>query len=211
MEKIAVIGAAGRTGQAVVKRALAEGYTVHAFARHPMEKSLSHPNLIWFKGDVLAPDTLLAALKGVRQVVSVFGQVKGSPAWVQTQGTQHLVTAMEHLGISRLVSLSGGGLPDPAHDQPGFRDRLVVGVMRLLVPQVLRDAAGHQKVLEQSNLDWMIVRAPRLTLKPGTGHYRMGHVGVGTGFELSREDLALCICDQLKKATLGRMMPMVSA
>jgi putative NADH-flavin reductase len=210
MEKIAVIGAAGRTGQAVVKRALAEGYEVHAFARRPMDSDLQHPLLTWFQGDVLNQSALLPALSGVRQVISVFGQVKGSPPWVQTEGTRNLVELMQSQGISRLVSLSGGGLSNPTYDRPGVRDRLVVGLMRLFVPQVLRDAEGHKKILDPCDLDWMIVRAPRLTLSPGKGKYREGFVGVGTGFQLSREDLARYICDQLRKEVLGRTLPMVS-
>ena len=80
-------------------------------------------------------------------------------------------------GGKQIISLSGGGLPFPQKDKPKFIDHLMRGIMKIAVPKVLNDAIAHHQVLEQSDLDWMIVRGPRLTLGEKTGKYRIGSVG----------------------------------
>jgi len=65
-------------------------------------------------------------------------------------------------------------------------------------------------VLEQSGLEWTVVRSPRLTEKPGAGAYRVGWVGVNTGTEISRDDLADFIVTQVTDIRFLRGMPFVS-
>lgn len=73
-------------------------------------------------------------VRGTDVVVSVFGQVKGSPATLQTDGTQNIVDAMAAAGIRRIITLSGGGLPAPQHDQPKAPDKII----KWLLTQIAR-------------------------------------------------------------------------
>lgn len=115
---------------------------------------------------------------------------------------------MQRHGVAKIISLSGG-LPFRL-DQPTLLDRLIRGLMRLVVPQVLRDAAGHAQVLQQSDRQWVIVRAPRLTTAPATSRYRVGWVGVNSGTSLTRPDLAAFLLTQLEDNQFLGHMPMVS-
>jgi putative NADH-flavin reductase len=206
---IALFGASGKTGRQFLALALQQGYPVRALARTPGQLPPTGPQLAVVPGDVLNPDDVDRVLQGADVVVSVFGQVKGSPPTVQTDGTRHIVAAMQRHGVARIVSLSGGGLPFTL-DKPKLPDRLIRGLMRLLVPQVLRDAAGHAQVLQQSDRQWVIVRAPRLTGAPATGRYRVGWVGVNSGTSLTRPDLAAFLLTQLDDDHFLGQMPMIS-
>lgn len=206
---IALFGASGRTGQQFLALALRQGYAVRALARTPGQLPPAGPQLVIIPGDVLNPAAVEQVVQGADVVVSVFGQVKGSPPTVQTEGTRHIVAAMQQHHVAKIISLSGGGLPF-ARDQPQLLDRLIRGLMKLVVSQVLRDAAGHARVLEQSDRDWVIVRAPRLTTGPGTGHYRVGWVGLNAGTSLTRADLAAFLLTQLTSDQFIGQMPMVS-
>ena len=62
------------------------------------------------------------------------------------------------------------------------------GLLTLLAGAVLRDSAANVDVIRSSNLDWSIVRFPRLTDGPHTGEYRVGYLGKGSGTQLSRAD-----------------------
>lgn len=206
---IALFGASGKTGRQFLALALQQGYSVRALARTPGLLPPPGPQLTVVPGDVLNPHDVDRVLQGAGVVVSVFGQVKGSPPTVQTEGTRHIVAAMQRYGVPRIISLSGGGLPFAA-DQPKLLDHLIRGIMNLAVPQVLRDAVGHAQVLRESDRQWVVVRAPRLTTAPGTGRYRVGWVGVNSGTSLTRADLADFLLTQLDDDQFLSQMPMVS-
>ncbi|RJT92167.1 NAD-dependent epimerase/dehydratase family protein [Cryobacterium melibiosiphilum] len=212
MEKsrtIALFGATGKTGRRVLARLLAARYSVRALARTP-ERLGVIDGLTVIAGDVLDPDAVAKTIRGSDAVISVFGQVKGSPLHVQTDGTRLIVEQMQAHGLTRIVSLSGGGLRDP-RDRPKVADHVIRFLLKTLSGRVLADAEGHLRVLEQSGLDWTVVRGPRLTEKPGTGSYRLGWMGLDTGIEISRNDLADFILTQIDDVRFVRAMPFVSA
>jgi methylmalonyl-CoA mutase cobalamin-binding subunit len=143
-------------------------------------------------------------------VVSLFGQVKGSPEWLQTNGTKKIVEAMKKAGVEKIISLSGGGLPFPEKDKPKFADKIIRGLMKLAVPKILNDAIAHHKVLSESGLTWIIVRGPRLTNQRKKGQYREGWVGVNASTKISRADLADFILKQVEDEKYHFQMPFIS-
>jgi putative NADH-flavin reductase len=62
---------------------------------------------------------------------------------------------------------------------------------RLLFPGVVADSSAMERIFRESELDWTIVRPPRLTNKPYTGKYRVreGHLP-RFGLTISRADVA---------------------
>jgi putative NADH-flavin reductase len=209
MKRIALFGGSGLTGQEFLQLALQQGYVVRALARDPAKITQQSPNLTVVRGDVLNPDDVASTVQGADIVVSLFGQVKGSPKDVQTRGTANIVAAMQRHGVRRIISLSGGGLPYE-QDQPKFADKLIRGIMRLAVPHVLTDAQGHADILRASNLQWEIVRGPRLTTEPARGQYRVGWVGVNASTSIGRADLADFILKQVESEEFVGKMPFVS-
>ncbi len=210
MNKIALFGATGQTGMEFLKLALDKGYAVKALVRTPSKLTLSHPNLEVGRGDVLNGQDVLRTIKGCTIVVSLFGHVKGSPEWLQTHGTQHIVKAMQQEKIDKIISLSGGGLPYPAQDKPKFADHLIRGIMKVVASKILNDAIAHHKVLEKSGTRWIIVRGPRLTNDKKVGKYRVGWVGVNASTQISRADLADFILTQVEDERFVHQMPFVS-
>ena len=210
MKKIALFGGSGQTGRLFLEQALSMGYKVKALLRNPEKVSIQHPGLEIIKGDVLKKSDVSAVVEGCDIVVSLFGHVKGSPEWLQTNGTQHIVRAMKSHGLRRIISLSGGGLPYPEKDQPKFADKMIRTIMKIAVPKILNDAIRHHQVLKESGLDWVIVRGPRLTNDPPRGEYRVGWVGVNASTKNGRADLADFILTLVEDEQYSRQMPFVS-
>ncbi len=210
MTVIALFGATGKTGRRVLARALDQGLTVRALVRDPGKLAGSTPGLTVIHGDILDASAVDEAVAGADVVLSLFGQVKGSPPSLQTDGTALIVAAMKRHGVTRIVTLSGGGLPAP-RDRPGVPDKIIRFLLKTLSGHVLEDAQGHLAVLEASGLDWTVVRGPRLTEKPGTGSYRVGWVGVNASTQISRDDLADFILTQIDDRTFSGQLPFVSA
>ena len=210
MAHLALFGGSGRTGRQVLDQALAAGHTVRALSRRPESIPQRSPLLTVVQGDVLDPEAVRSTVSGTEAVISVFGHVKGSPAAVQTEGTQAIVDAMEAQGLRRIVSLSGGGLPYPDKDQPKLPDRVIRLLLRVLSPTVIKDAEEHLRVLEESGLDWTVVRGPVLTDAPLSGRYRVGWVGVDAGMKLGRADLAQFILREALNPAYVRQLPFIS-
>ncbi len=210
MVTIALFGGTGRTGHRVLARALAAGYEVRALVRDPGRLTVSSPALTVIGGDVLDPRAVGDTVAGSDVVLSLFGQVKGSPSTLQTEGTRNVVDAMKRQGVGRIVTLSGGGLSAPL-DRPKLPDRIIRSLLKTFSGHVLADAEGHLEVLKASGLEWTVVRGPRLTEKPGSGSYRVGWVGVDASTQISRDDLADFVLTQAEDRTYVGQMPFVSA
>jgi len=210
MTTIALFGGTGRTGSRVLQQALAAGLTVRMLARDPARVPMANAQLTVVAGDVLDRVAVGQTVAGSDAVVSVFGHVKGSPPSIQADGTAVIVEAMRADGVTRIVSLSGGGVPAP-NDRPGIADRVIKLLLRAFAGQVLEDAIVHVRVLEDSGVEWTVVRAPRLTDHPGRGEFRVGWVGVNASTKISRDDLAAFVISQIDDPTYVRQMPFVSA
>ncbi|TFC82418.1 SDR family oxidoreductase [Cryobacterium sinapicolor] len=210
MTVIAIFGATGRTGRRVLTRALAAGFDVRALVRDPAKLATTSPALTVIRGDVLDLSAVDQTVAGSDSVLSLFGQVKGSPPTLQAEGTQLIVDAMGRHDVKRIVTLSGGGLSAPL-DRPGPSDRIIRFLLKTLSGHVLADAEQHLRVLKASRLEWTVVRGPRLTEKPGTVTYRVGWVGVDASTQISRDDLADFILTQVKDRTFIGQMPFISA
>lgn len=209
MKHIALFGASGKTGKEFLIKALTNDYTVRALVRTPEKLQIEDEKLTIIQGDVLNEADVKKTIEGTEIVVSLFGQVKDSPEMLQTQGTKHIIQAMNAQGINKIISLSGGGLPFEK-DEPKFIDKTIRTIMKTFFSKILNDAIAHAEVLEASDKDWIIVRGPRLTEEEEKGEYRVGWVGVNAGTSIGRKDLADFILRQVDSDEYTKQMPFVS-
>ena len=209
MPVIGLFGATGKTGRLVLERALEAGHQVRALVRDPAKLPITSDRLV-VTGEVLDAESVDQTVRGTEVVLSLFGQVRGSPKTLQTDGTRLIVESMLRHNVKRLVTLSGGALRDE-HDRPKVADGVIIFLLKVMAGHVLADAEGHLAILQASGLDWTVVRAPRIFDAPRTGSYRVGWVGVGTSTRISHADLADFILTQINDRTYDRQMPFVSA
>ncbi len=223
--KLAIFGASGRTGIPLVQQALDEGHEVVAFVRSPEKLSnqldaahANHERLHVVQGDAMKKEDVERAIQGdnvangqpVDAVLSALGHAKGSPPNVQTVATGHVVSAMGQHGVQRLISLSGAGVPAP-QDKPKLIDHLFRFLLNNFQKDVIEDAKAHVKLLEaHPNLEWTVVRGPRLTEGPKTGDYRVGWVGVDTGTQAARGNVADFMLKLAKNDRYVHEMPAIS-
>jgi putative NADH-flavin reductase len=210
---IAVFGGSGRTGRHFLQKAL-EKYPVKALVRDPRKMDFQHESLEIIQGDLLNQQDVLNTLEGTNAVVNVAGHAPGSPPDLLSGGIQYILKGMEQQGIRRIITLTGGGVRDPEKDRPKFMDRFIVFAMKYLAgknaQQALLDGREHARLLQASDRDWTIARAPMLTDAPATYQLEVGQVGSVPGFKLSREDLAHFILDELEHDNYIRQMPFVT-
>jgi putative NADH-flavin reductase len=195
-QQLAVFGATNGVGRRLTENALDAGHRVTALVRNPSRMPLEHSNLTLIQGDATEFDAVQRTVRGSDAVVCALGAPALSRSRVRSQGTQHIVDAMGHQAVRRLLCVSVLGAGDS-------REVLTFGLRYLLFPLYLRRAvAEHERqeaIIRQSGLDWTIVRPPTLTDGPATGAYLhgFGNDRRDLSFDISRADVAAFLLGQL--------------
>jgi putative NADH-flavin reductase len=196
---IVVFGANGPTGRLLTKQVLAEGHTVTAVTRHPELFPLQNANLKVMCGDVFNLSSVEQAVAGQDAVLSSLGvPFSRKPITVYTQGVGHIVQAMNHYGVRRLVCVSSSAT-EPHFDPQGgfFFERIVQpAIINTIGRTLYEDMRRMETLVKNSNLDWTIVRPSGLFETPEVTPYQMAETYIKGRFT-SRTDLANCMLQQL--------------
>ena len=198
--KLAIIGATGFVGSAVLQEALQQGHDVTAIVRHP-EKLAVHPSLTAKAVSVFDEAALADVLRGHVAVISAY-----NPGWtnpdIQSQmieGSAHIVNATKQAKVPSLLVVGGAGSLEVAP-----------GVQLVDTPQFPAEwkegALGAREVLNQlrkeKELNWRFI-SPAVFLEPGkrTGQFRYGDDAVlfndDQPARISVEDLAVAIVEEI--------------
>lgn len=199
--KVAIIGATGFVGAALVTEFANRNHQVTAISRNP--KGETPANVIALKADVTDVDAFAETLKGHDIVVNAF-----NPGWTNPNiyddfiaGSKAIQEAVKKAGISRFITIGGAGslfvAPGlQAVDTPDFPAEIKPGAT------AARDYLNILK--EEKELDWAFF-SPAFEMHQGTktgrtGNYRLGLDEPVFNNEnrsiLSVEDLAVVLADE---------------
>lgn len=207
--KIVVFGASRGAGLKVVEQALEAGHIVTAFVRTPSNMEIKHVNLTLFQGDSLDASAVDKAVAGQEAVISTLGPTRPPVPHMMETSAKNIVAAMKKHGVRRIVSTTGAGVRQP-EDQPKFSDAFISFLLNLLAKEVVLDSAANVDVIKSSDLEWTIIRFPRLMDGEHTGKYRVGYVGRDSSSQLSRADGADFVLKELTEKKWIKKLPVVS-
>ena len=142
-------------------------------------------------------------------VISTLGPPRPPVPGMMETAARNIVSTMKKHDVRRLISTTGAGVRDP-QDQPKLFDKFMKTILTLMARDVLRDSETNVKVIRSSDLEWTIVRFPRLIDGPHTSEYRVGYIGKNSGSQISRADGADFILKELEKGEYIHKAPMVS-
>jgi len=212
--KLTIFAATGGIGRQLLGQAVAAGHDVTAVARNP--RGLSPVPARAVAADLASADpaALQPAVAGADAVLSALGPRTRADAGVAARGTEVITEAMRAAGVRRVIVVSAApigtiaspGRPHPPRHDPG--DGFIIRYLAdPIVKRALRahyaDLARMEDVLRDSDsdLDWTIVRPPRLTDKPVTGRYRTAYgQNIRRGVFVSRADVAHYMLSVLDRA-----------
>ena len=204
-----VFGATGGTGREVVKQALEGGSTVTAFVRDPGKLDIKHPNLKVVRGDVMDIVSVEQAVEGQEAVVCLLGGGQKRTGTVRSEGTEHIIKAMEKAGIQRFICQSTLGTGESWGNLNFFWKYIMFG---FLLREVFADHEKQESHVKQSCLDWTIIRPGALVDGEQTGSYKHGFPGDDktSKLKISRADVADFILKQLKDNSYIHKTPALS-
>ncbi len=205
--KVAVFGAAGRTGVEVIRAALAKGHEVTAVVRDA--SAVTEEKVTVAVADVHDQDQVTAAVAGVDAVISTLGGKPRQPTSVYSDGIVKITTAMRAAGTRRLLCLSTGALDQ---SKTPAMQRFVQGIIvKLVFKYGHADMRRMEELLRDvDDLDWTVVRVPGLTAKAATGKYRVAPAPLDKPSMIARADLADYLVAALDDADTYRKIMEIS-
>ena len=170
--KIALIGASGFVGSAVLAEALNRGHYVTAIVRNPNNIKIENSNLRIVKADVLKEEEAEEAIKGNDIVISTYNSGWANPDIYNEfiKGSLSIQAAVKKSAVKRLIVIGGAGSlyvePDiQAVDTPQFPSDFKEGA---------KAARDYLNVLrKEKDLQWTFL-SPALEMHPGTSGLRKG-------------------------------------
>jgi putative NADH-flavin reductase len=207
--KVALIGASGFVGKAVLNELLQRDHEVTAVVRHP-ENLQSQNSLTITKADATDVDVLADAIKGNDAVISAFNAGWTNPNLYNDflHGSKAIQAGVNKSGVKRLLVVGGAGSlfinGKQLVDSPEFPAEYKAGAT------AARDYLDELK--KETVLDWVFL-SPAIEMHPGTSGVRKGTYRTDTESPvfnaegrsiLSVEDLAVAIVDEIELAKYSR-------
>ncbi len=191
--KVLIFGANGKTGQTVVKRAIAAGHEVTAFVRSSEQTDV--PNAKLAKGDATNRADVNAAMQGQDAVIdTIGGKTPYKDTDLEASAAATIIASMKTYGVRRLIATSMLGVGDSKENAPFYE--------RLLVATFLRGADKDKSAMEAevaaSGLNWTILRPAILTDGEATGDVKVFPEGTDEkAHKITRADVAEFMVQQL--------------
>jgi putative NADH-flavin reductase len=198
---IALIGASGFIGSALLAEALSRGHQVSALVGRP-GRLQPQAQLRVLKADVQDSATLAAQLKGHQAVISAFsGHAQDDVLGYYLKGFRSILQATKQADVGRLLVVGGAGSLEVA---PGLQliDTPEFPAAYKATAEGARQAL--QLLREEPHLDWTML-SPSLMIAPGerTGRFRLGRdqllTAAGGDSRISVQDYAVAMLDELER------------
>ncbi len=169
---VLLLGATGFSGSEVLRQLLSSSHQLTLLVRDPRRLPPLPSTVTVLQGDALQPDDLRRALLGqdaVLHCLGIGGQGNGAASTLVSDATRHLIAAMEALCIPRLIAMSNVGAGDSQAFQPWWFRRLVQPLFLPWLQALIDDKNRMEPLVQQSQLDWMLVRCPNIRAQPARG------------------------------------------
>ena len=158
-------------------------------------------------GDVLRADDVARAVAGCEAVMICLGSKKLTGT-LRSEGTKNIIRAMESQGVTRLICQTTLGAGESRANLNFYWKYLMFG---LLLRSVYKDHILQESLVQESQLDWTIVRPAAFT-DTAEESYKHGFGATETGLSLTiaRSDVAKFMLEQLGTSDYVRQTPGLS-
>ncbi|KFF07594.1 NAD(P)-dependent oxidoreductase [Flavobacterium reichenbachii] len=208
INKVAVLGGGGRTGNYLVNQLLKEGFTIKLLLRNLQNFSIQSSQIKIIKGDALDLEAIKLLLQDCDAVITTIGQRKDEPL-VASLATNNILQIMNDYGIKRYVLLAGLNIDTP-FDKKSTKTQMATEWMKSNFPVIQEDRQKAYDLLEASNINWTQVRVPFIEFTDVSSE-----LGVSLedclGDKISAYDIASFMIREMAESKFSRQSPFISA
>jgi putative NADH-flavin reductase len=202
---IALIGATGFVGSAILPELLNRGHRVTALTRNPA-KLPAQERLKVVAADVLDSAQVARAVKGHDAVISAYNPGWQEPALYDLfmKGSLAIREGVKQAGVKRLLIVGGAASLYVApgvqlFDTPDFQTH----VPAFVIPGAKAARDELKRLRDETALEWSFISPPAMLADgPRRGAYRMGEENLLMDGDrpagISQHDLAIAIVDEIE-------------
>jgi putative NADH-flavin reductase len=210
--KIAILGSTGFVGKVLIKKAVAAGYQVKTLARFPEKLEDIKDKIEITKGSIAEPSALEATIAGTEAVLSTIGPPQGKPCDPQLyeNAMKNIVRIMDKYGNKRYIHIGGAAHQGGENEVWNFNRKFLRLFLNLFGRQILVAKHLEWEVLKSSDLDWTLVRPPRIANEKASGNFSADERNLNS-LKISVEDLTDFILKQIGSKEWIRRAPLLSS
>jgi putative NADH-flavin reductase len=210
--KIAILGSTGFVGKVLIKKAITTGYQVKTLARYPEKLGDIKDKVEVIKGSISEPSAIEATIAGTEAVLSTIGPPTGKPFDPQLyeDAMRNIVRIMDKNGIKRYIHIGGAAHKGGENEHWPLSRRLLRLFLNLFSKQILVAKQLEWEVLKTSDLDWTLVRPPRIANEEASGTLSTDERKLQS-LKVSVGDLTDFILKQINSKEWIRRAPLVSS
>lgn len=205
--KIAILGANVKAGKILVNEALEKGYQVKILTRNSTNTEKINGNIETIIGDARNFSTIQDLLQGCSAVINAVGQPKNE-SYIFSTVTKHILEAMKESKIKRYILISGGSL-NVTGDQKGIVNKIGATLFKLFLPKMMQDKYKELQIIQNSEVDWTIVRLPFVIEGNGIGSIKESLVDM-PGIKIQNGDIAPFVIKQINSDKYVGKCPFIS-
>lgn len=205
--KILVLGANGRVGSLVVKELSNYSHEVRAFV-HGNKNLPNYKNLEIYSGDIYDEESLKTALADVEIVISCLGSWGTKSKNILSQAMKNIIPLMNELDCQRIISLTGSEAR-LLQEKPNFLQRITHPLFSLLANKILLDAEEHLRLLQESSLDWTVIRSPVMNNLGKPSKFQLKYKYPSPFRTINRQSVAIALVNHIEDEAFIKKAPYI--
>ena len=209
--KIAILGSTGFVGRVLLARALKDGHQVRTLVRNPDKLGEFRDRVELVKGDVFEIDRVEETVRGAQVLLSTV------PPEAHARDPQRYAKLMEELlavlkrnSVRRFIHIGGAAHGGGEGEAWSAGRRFLRGFLKVVYRQGLVAKQLEWEALRKSDLDWTLVRPPRIASGRRTGTVLADERKLA-GLWIDVDDLVDFMLKQISSDEWVRRAPLVAS
>ncbi len=210
--KVAVLGSTGFVGKILIHKAIAAGYQVKTLARNPEKLADISDRIEIIQGSVFDPSAVEATIEGTEVVLSTIGPPQRNPGNPEQyeKAMKDIVRIMDKHRIKRYIHIGGAGHAGGENESWPLKRRFLRLLLSLFSKPILVAKQLEWEVLKASDLDWTLVRPPRIANEEAKGNLSADEKNLKS-LKVTVGDLTDFILEQTTSKNWIRKAPLLSS
>ena len=168
--RVVILGASGRTGNHLVRHAIAMGHDVTAFVRKPTKLPLSHERLRVIIGDARDRYSIERAFQHADTVIDTIMPATDEPESTHADIITTVIHGMKKYGVARLIGFCDTHIQIP-NKSSVITQRIGTLLLSPSANRLARTSQQYVDCITHSQLEWSVGRTHVLIDDAFTGQY----------------------------------------